>query len=131
MDRYCRNLASFGCTAPKSRRKAETACRSHADLTVRSSLDWIERDYATAILFDVRRFDSPTHSVDCFMGRVAVEVEWNNKAPFFDRDLNLVLFELRAIDVGVITTRGSGLQKIFNRPGKGASYGRATTHRES
>jgi hypothetical protein len=65
------------------------------------------------------------------MGRVAVEVEWNNKAPFFDRDLNLVLFELRAIDVGVITTRGSELQKIFNRPGKGASYGRATTHRES
>ncbi len=47
---------------------------------------WIEKNFATAILIDDRRFDSPTHSVDCFKGRVAVEVEWNNKDPFFDRD---------------------------------------------
>jgi Restriction endonuclease BglII len=39
---------------------------------------WIEKNFATAILIDVRRFDCPTHSVDCFKGRVAVEVEWNN-----------------------------------------------------
>jgi hypothetical protein len=63
---------------------------------------------------------------------VALEVEWNNKDPFFDRDLNnfRLLFELRAIDVGVIVTRGSELQQIFNRLGKGKSYGRATTHHE-
>ena len=61
---------------------------------------------------------------------MAVEVEWNNKDPFFDRELNLVLFELRAIDVGVIMTRGCELQKIFNRLGKGAPYDRATTHHE-
>ena len=93
---------------------------------------WIEKNFATAILIDDRRFDSPTHSVDCFKGRVAVEVEWNNKDPFFDRDLNnfRLLFELRAIDVGVIVTRGSELQKIFNLLGKGASYGSATTHHE-
>jgi hypothetical protein len=52
------------------------------------SRGWIEKDFATAILIDDRRFDSPTDSVDCFKGRVAVEVEWNNKDPFFDRDLN-------------------------------------------
>ena len=35
---------------------------------------WIEKDFATAILVDQTRVDSPTHSVDCFKGRVAVEV---------------------------------------------------------
>jgi len=96
------------------------------------SRGWQEKGFATAILIDDRRFESPTHRVDCFKGRVALEVEWNNKDPFFDRDLNnfRLLFELRAIDVGVIVTRGSELQGIFNRLGKGASYGQATTHHE-
>lgn len=67
-----------------------------------------------------------------FQGRVAVEVEWNNKDPFFDRDLNnfRLLFELRAIDAGVIITRATELQQIFKRLGKGPSYGAATTHHE-
>jgi restriction endonuclease BglII len=93
---------------------------------------WTEKDFATAILIDDKRYDSPTHSVDCFKGRVALEVEWNNKDPFFDRDLNnfRLLFELRAIDVGVIVTRGSELQRIFNNLGKGTSYGQTTTHHE-
>jgi hypothetical protein len=93
---------------------------------------WVEKDFATAILVDDDRFESPTHSVDCFKGRVALEVEWNNKDPFFDRDLNnfRLLFDLRAIDVGVIVTRGSELQKLFNKLGKGSSYGRSTTHHE-
>jgi hypothetical protein len=35
---------------------------------------------------------------------VALEVEWNNKDPFYDRDLNnfRLLFDLQVIDVGVI-----------------------------
>jgi len=75
-------------------------------------------------------YESPTHSVDCFRGRVALEVEWNAKDPFFDRDLNnfRLLFDLRAIDVGVIITRASELQQIFNDLGKGKSYGNSTTH---
>ena len=54
----------------------------------------------------------------------------NNKDPFFDRDLNnfRLLFDLRAIDVGVIITRASGLQTIFNALGRGPSYGNSTTH---
>jgi hypothetical protein len=93
---------------------------------------WLEREFTTAIIVDQARVDSPTHKVDCFKGRVALEVEWNNKDPFFDRDLNnfRLLFELRAIDVGVIITRGSELQRIFERLGKGASYGQATTHHQ-
>ncbi len=64
-----------------------------------------------------------THKVDCFKGRVALEVKWNNKDPFFDRDLEQfrLLFELRAIDVGVIVTWASELQQIFNRPPARAS----------
>jgi hypothetical protein len=70
--------------------------------------------------------------VDCFRAGVALEVEWNNKDPFFDRDLNnfRLLFDLRAIQVGVIITRATELQEIFKREGKGASYGAATTHHE-
>jgi Restriction endonuclease BglII len=93
---------------------------------------WAEKKFATAILVDQARLDSPTHSVDCFKGRVAVEVEWNNKDPFFDRDLNnfRLLFDLRAIDAGVIITRATELQRIFKGLGKGPSYGAATTHHE-
>ncbi|MSO70458.1 MAG: restriction endonuclease [Alphaproteobacteria bacterium] len=100
--------------------------------TAFSQRGWAERNFTTAILVDERRTYSPTHAVDCFKGRVALEVEWNNKDPFFDRDLNnfRLLFDLRAIDVGVIVTRGSELQQIFNKLGKGKSYGSATTHHE-
>jgi hypothetical protein len=61
---------------------------------------------------------------------VALEVEWNNKDPFYDRDLNnfRLLFELRAIDAGVIITRCSELQQIFNKLGRGPSFGNSTTH---
>src|SRR5438445_8783442 len=48
----------------------------------------------------------------------------------FDRDLNnfRLLFELRAIDAGVIITRCDQLQTIFKRLGRGHSYGASTTH---
>jgi hypothetical protein len=91
---------------------------------------WTERKFHTTIKIDNDEFDSPTHSVDCFKNRVALEVEWNNKDPFFDRDLNnfRLLFDLRAIEVGVIITRATELQRIFNGLGKGSSYGASTTH---
>lgn len=94
------------------------------------ALGWKETQFQTAIKIDEVEHASPTHKVDCFKGRVALELEWNNKDPFFDRDLNnfRLLFDLRAIDVGVIVTRSSELQKIFNELGKGTSYGNSTTH---
>lgn len=93
-------------------------------------LGWKEKTYATAVIVDGHQYDSPTHKVDCVKGKVALEVEWNNKDPFFDRDLNNFrqLFDLRAIEVGVVITRASELQSVFNRLGKGASYGNSTTH---
>ena len=93
---------------------------------------WKEKGFSTSIIVDETKVDSPTHAVDCLKGGVAVEMEWNNKDPFFDRDLNnfRLLFELRAIQVGVIITRAWELQTIFKQLGKGASYGAATTHHE-
>ena len=91
---------------------------------------WKEKKFSTLIKVDDVEYASPTHAVDCFKGRVALELEWNNKDPFFDRDLNnfRLLFDLRAIEVGVILTRASELQTIFDQLEKGASYGNSTTH---
>ena len=91
---------------------------------------WAEKQFRTAIVVDDKRTDSPTHKVDCFKNRIALEIEWNNKDPFFDRDLNnfRLLFELRTISAGIIVTRSDALQEIFNRLGRGSSFGASTTH---
>jgi hypothetical protein len=91
---------------------------------------WSEKDFSTSVKVDNNVIDSPTHKVDCYKNGVALEVEWNNKDPFFDRDLNnfRLLFDLRAISVGVIITRCDELQQIFDRLGRGESYGASTTH---
>lgn len=93
-------------------------------------LGWKEKGFKTKIVVDDAEYDTPTHKVDCYKNRVALEVEWNNKDPFYDRDLNnfRLLFELRAIDVGLIVTRCDELQEIFDELGRGASYGSSTTH---
>lgn len=91
---------------------------------------WVEKEFSTSVRVDDQIMNSPTHKVDCYKNKVALEIEWNNKDPFFDRDLNnfRLLFELRAISVGVIITRADHLQDIFDELGRGASYGASTTH---
>ena len=91
---------------------------------------WEERKFDTEIVIDKTSIESPSHSVDCFKNRVALEIEWNNKDPFYDRDLNnfRLLFELRAVSAGVIITRCDELQEIFDGLNRGKSYGSSTTH---
>jgi Restriction endonuclease BglII len=91
---------------------------------------WVEKEFDTQILVDGQASRSPTHKIDCFKNRVAIEIEWNNKDPFFDRDLNnfRLLFDLRAVSVGVIITRTDALQDIFDQLGRGSSFGASTTH---
>lgn len=91
---------------------------------------WREKLFSTAVIVDDMRIESPTHKVDCFKNRIALELEWNNKDPFYDRDLNnfRLLFDLRTVSVGIIFTRCDELQEIFNQVGRGASYGNSTTH---
>jgi hypothetical protein len=91
---------------------------------------WQEKKFSTSVKVDDSIRDTPTHKVDCYKHRVALEIEWNNKDPFFDRDLNnfRLLFELHAISIGVIITRCDELQEIFTKLGRGSSYGNSTTH---
>lgn len=91
---------------------------------------WVEKQFQTEILLDGHHQASPTHQIDCFKNRIALEIEWNNKDPFYDRDLNnfRLLFDLKAVSVGVILTRSDHLQEIFDALGRGASFGASTTH---
>ncbi len=95
-----------------------------------SKLGWVEKSFDVSIDVDGEKRETPTHNVDYYKNQIAVEMEWNNKDPFYDRDLNnfRLLHELRVISVGVIVTRSSELQEIFNELGKGHSYGASTTH---
>lgn len=70
---------------------------------VQRIIDGIEREAQSHEVDHVRTFEG---------GTVALEIEWNNKDPFFDRDLENFkrLHADGAISLGVIITRGSGLQ---------------------
>jgi len=91
---------------------------------------WEERAFDVRVVVDGVETLSPTHHVDYFKNRVAIETEWNNKDPFYDRDLTTfrLLFEINVLSAGVIITRGDELQEIFDELGKGHSYGASTTH---
>jgi hypothetical protein len=96
---------------------------------------WVEHKFETSLVVDSTKADSPTHAVDCFKGKVALEVEWNNKDPFYDRDLNnfRLLYDLRVADLGILITRSTALQQWLKanhrRFGKQPeTYGVSTTH---
>ena len=93
-------------------------------------LGWNEKLFDINISIDDENYHTPTHKIDCCKNRIGVEIEWNNKDPFFDRDLSnfRLLHEVNALSVGIIITRSDELQDIFNRLGKGSSYGASTTH---
>lgn len=94
---------------------------------------WVEKSFTTAIEIDENRLVSPTHAVDCYKNRVALEIEWNNKDPFYDRDLNnfRLLFELRAISVGVIITKSMTFAPIIRELGLWDKFGASTTWYET
>ena len=91
---------------------------------------WQERRFDTRFVVDEQEHPSPTHKIDCFRNGIGIEIEWNNKDPFFDRDLNnfRLLFDLRVIAVGIVVTRCDNLQQIFDTLGRGSSHGESTTH---
>jgi hypothetical protein len=91
---------------------------------------WTEKQFGVTLTVDGVSRESPTHGIDCFRNKVGLEIEWNNKDPFFDRDLNnfRLLHSIDALSVGVIVTRCDELQAIFDQLGRGGSFGMATTH---
>lgn len=92
--------------------------------------NWLEKHFTTRIIVDGVATETATHKVDCFRNRVALDIEWNNKTEFYDRDLNnyRLLHERGAISLGIIVTRTTELQKTFNQLGIGSKYGSSTTH---
>ena len=80
---------------------------------------WREKEFETSVKVDENVMDSPTHKIDCYKNRVALEIEWNNFR---------LLFDLRAISVGVIITRCDELQEVFNNLSRKDSFGASTTH---
>lgn len=90
---------------------------------------WEEKSWHTKIVVDEQPTESPTHKVDCYKNKVALELEWSNKDPFFDRDLNnfRLLFDLRVISVGVIITKSNDFRDVFTNLGVWTKYGTSTT----
>jgi len=90
---------------------------------------WKEHEFETKITVDDKTSETPTHKVDCVKSKVALEIEWSNKDPFFDRDLNnfRLLFDRDAIDVGVIVTKADELREIMESLGIWRKYGTSTT----
>jgi len=90
---------------------------------------WRPKRWRTSIVVDGNAVESPTHEVDCFKNRIGLELEWSNKDPFHDRDLNnfRLLFDLRVISVGVIITKSDELAPLLHDLGKWDEYGTSTT----
>jgi hypothetical protein len=107
--------------------------RSLISITLDSFLNqrgWESKSFEIQITVDGLPIPIPTHKIDNFKNEVGLEVEWNNKTEFYDRDLNnfRLLKELRVLSVGVIVTRLTELQELFDSLDKGQSYGNSTTH---
>lgn len=79
--------------------------------------EWRKHKFVIAKTVDGVPRESTSHEVDHVrriqgVGTIACEIEWNNKDPFFDRDLENFkrLHAEGAISVGVLITRGASLQ---------------------
>ena len=82
-----------------------------------AAMGWRKHIFEIGKTIDGVPRESTSHEVDhvkayAGAGVVALEIEWNNKDPFFDRDLENFkrLHAEGAISVGVLITRGASLQ---------------------
>lgn len=82
-----------------------------------AALDWRKHNFVIGKTIDGVQREATSHEVDHVkwvdgVGTLGCEIEWNNKDPFFDRDLENYkrLHTEGAISVGIIITRGASLQ---------------------
>lgn len=75
------------------------------EFVVERSVNGVKRESQSHMVDHVRQLESGE--------RIALEIEWNNKDPFFDRDLENFkrLHADGAISVGVVVTRGRSLHE--------------------
>ncbi|TCZ66045.1 BglII/BstYI family type II restriction endonuclease [Roseicella aquatilis] len=78
--------------------------RKH-NFVVQKIIDGVEREMQSHEIDHVKTFEGS--------GTIALEIEWNNKDPFYDRDLENYkrLHADGAISVGIIVTRGRSLHE--------------------
>jgi len=81
---------------------------------------WSKKTFSVSQTIGDKVIDSTTHEIDHFKefpGRpgIALEIEWNNKDPFYDRDLGAFarLHLLGVISVGGLVTRGPSLRSAL------------------
>ena len=84
-----------------------------------SDLNWRKHNFEVKTIVDGHERTGVSHEVDhvkfAETGALALEIEWNNKDPFFDRDLENFqrLHALSAISLGIVVTRGASMQAAF------------------
>jgi len=100
-------IGSGGGEAPSTqrlrRRLAESGWKKH-NFVLETRVDGETREAVSHEIDHVRAFEK---------GTLALEIEWNNKDPFFDRDLENFqrLHAQSVVSLGIILTRGRELQK--------------------
>lgn len=79
-------------------------------------IGWKKENFVITKTINGRETEATTHEVDHVKsfpnGVIAMEIEWNNKDPFYDRDLENFkrLHADNGISLGIIITRGVSLQ---------------------
>ena len=77
---------------------------------------WAKHNFTVQTIVDGTVREAISHEIDhvrrAAAGTLALEIEWNNKDPFFDRDLENFqrLHAQSAISLGIIVTRGRSMQ---------------------
>jgi hypothetical protein len=81
--------------------------------------DWKKHNFVVQRIIDGIQREAQSHEIDHVKafnaGTIALEIEWNNKDPFFDRDLENFkrLHADGGISLGIIVTRGASLQSAI------------------
>lgn len=81
-----------------------------------AKFSWHKHNFIVQRIIDGVEREAQSHEIDHVKtfaaGTIALEIEWNNKDPFFDRDLENFkrLHADGGISLGMIVTRGSSLQ---------------------
>jgi hypothetical protein len=82
---------------------------------------WLKHNFVVEISVDGKTREATGHEIDHVRrgpsGTIALELEWNNKDPFFDRDLENFqrLHAQSVISAGIIVTRGETMQAGMTR----------------
>src|SRR6267378_3042344 len=80
-----------------------------------NAMQWVKTEFTIKKTINGKEREAISHEIDHVRefpaGVLALEIEWNNKDPFFDRDLENFkrLHADGAISVGVVVTRGRSL----------------------